>query len=187
MPPFYPPPEQEPNGPPFPASPRPARLRRLSVSQSNSERGARMPWSSVKRCRFVPALAGIFLLMLSALPGWAASSPAAKPRLLGNFDVRVNGSAHALSAVVAGLPTVPLRPLPSAAQVKDQIKSMQKALKSLQTTSPGATARFSPVTAAPEIVSGNRGALTAAAPGRPGIDVVRDYLKANSALYGLTT
>lgn len=50
-----------------------------------------MPWSSVKKGRFVPALAGIFLLTLSALPGWAASSPAAKPQLAGNFDVRVNG------------------------------------------------------------------------------------------------
>ncbi|HEX3552919.1 MAG TPA: M36 family metallopeptidase [Thermoanaerobaculia bacterium] len=146
-----------------------------------------MPWSSVKRSRFVPALAGIFLLTLSALPGWAAGSPVAKPRLIGNFDVRVNGSARALSAVVAGLPTVPLKPVPSAAQVKAQIKSMQDALKRLQTTAPGATARFSPVTAAPEIVSGNRGALSAAAPGRPGIDVVRDYLKANSALYGLSS
>jgi len=133
--------------------------------------------------RLAPTLIGIMLLTLSALPGWGANSTA-KPQQAGNFDIRV-GARRDLARVVSRAPVPPLRPAPTPAQLKAQIKEMQSALAKLQVASPGATARFSPVTVAPEIVAGERGPLSVAAAGS-GFDVVRAFLHANHALYGLS-
>jgi uncharacterized repeat protein (TIGR01451 family) len=139
-----------------------------------------------------------FLLLLSAAPGGAAGPRAAR-KVTGtqtakaakgslpsaNFDIRVLGHKD-LGRVVAAQPTVPFKPIPTRAEIAAQVQSMRQALNKLRQTAPGATARFSTATAAPEIVSAGRSPLSAAAPGRPGIDVVRDFLHANRVLYGLT-
>ncbi len=144
-----------------------------------------MPWKFSNSRRAAPTLAGVLLLTLSTLPGWAVNPPAAKPpRQAGNFDIRV-GARHSLAQVVSRAPVTPLRPAPTPAQLRVQIKDMQSALKSLQAASPGATARFSPITVAPEVVAGERGPLSVAATGS-GFDVVRAYLHANRVLYGLS-
>ncbi|HSS49189.1 MAG TPA: M36 family metallopeptidase, partial [Thermoanaerobaculia bacterium] len=124
-------------------------------------------------------------MTLSALPGWAANSPAAKPKPAGNFDIRV-GTRNALAQVVSRVPAPPVKPAPTPAQLRVQIKDMQSALAALQGSAPGATVHFSPVTVAPEMVASERGALSAAAPGQSGFDIVRAFLHANRALYGLT-
>ena len=127
--------------------------------------------------------------LLLALPVFAAARPAGKSGkktpALGNFDARVNGPQQ-LARVLARAQTVPARPAPGKQEIGAQVKSMLAGLDRLRKTAPGATARFSTATAAPEIVSGAKGALSQPAPGRAGIDVVRDFLRANSALYGLT-
>jgi uncharacterized repeat protein (TIGR01451 family) len=145
-----------------------------------------MPGESVKRRRLAPALVGMILLLtLSALPGWAANAPAAKSKTAGNFDIRV-GTRSALAQVAARVPAPPLKPAPTPAELRAQISAMQSALAALRTSAPGATARFSSITVAPEIVAGDGGALSAAVPGQPGFDIVRAFLHANRALYGLT-
>jgi uncharacterized repeat protein (TIGR01451 family) len=123
-------------------------------------------------------------LTLSALPGWAAKPPGAKPQQAGNFDIRV-GARRDLAQVVSRAPVPPLRPAPTPTQLRAQIKEMQSALATLQVASPGATAHFSPITVAPEVVAGERGPLSLAVAGS-GFDIVRAFLHANRALYGLS-
>ncbi|HEX4959707.1 MAG TPA: M36 family metallopeptidase [Thermoanaerobaculia bacterium] len=145
-----------------------------------------MPWTFAKRRRLAPTLFGILILALSAVPGWAAKPPTANPRPPGNFDLRVTGSPSAISRVVAGLPTVPLKPPPTPAELRAQVEAMQQALNRLRVTAPGAKVRFSPVIAGPEVVAADLKPLSGDSAGA-GIDIVRNYLKANSTLYGLSS
>jgi uncharacterized repeat protein (TIGR01451 family) len=120
----------------------------------------------------------LFVAALPALlvfPRGAAAAPARGSGSPGNYDARVMAprSLDKKSAL-------------TGAQLIAQIQTMKRGLDQLRKTAPGASVRFSELTAAPEIVSGDKGALSAPAPGRPGIDVVRDFLRANHALYGLT-
>jgi uncharacterized repeat protein (TIGR01451 family) len=125
---------------------------------------------------FAFALFAAALPALLVLPRGAAAAPArGSGSPAGNYDARVMAprSLDRKSAL-------------TGAQLAARIQAMKGGLDRLRKTAPGASARFSELTAAPEIVSGDRGALSAPAPGRPGIDVVRDFLRANRALYGLT-
>jgi subtilisin-like proprotein convertase family protein len=131
---------------------------------------------------FVLTAAASLVALAFAHP--AAAAPASGPQETGNYDARAMGG-RSLDEVLASVP-VPLKGSPTEAELAGQLKTMRQALERLQRTAPGATARFSPVTAAPEMVSGDREPLSAPAFDRPGIDVVRDFLRANSALYGLT-
>ncbi len=145
-----------------------------------------MGWNVVRQA----IVGSVILLTLPVLAANAAAAPASKAagkgaRGPGNFDVRV-GTKHDLARVIAERSAPPLKPLPTPAQLRQQIQAMQAALGQLRTASPGATAHFSPVTVAPEIVAGERGPLSAPAPGQSGVDVVRAFLHANRALYGLT-
>ncbi|HEV8580508.1 MAG TPA: M36 family metallopeptidase [Thermoanaerobaculia bacterium] len=135
-----------------------------------------------KRSFVLTAAASLAVL---ALAHGAVAAPASGSRETGNYDARVMGG-RSLDEVLASSVPVPLKGAPTRAQLTRQIKTMRQALERLQETAPGAAARFSPLTAAPEMVSGDRVALTAPAPDRSGIDVVRDFLRANHALYGLT-
>ena len=138
-----------------------------------------------QRSPMIP-LAEAALLMLLAFPHGAAAAPERTPAApVGNYDARVM-APRALAKVLSESATVPLKSAPTRAQLTGQVRTMRQALERLRVQAPGATARFSEITAAPEIVSGERGALSAPAPGRPGIDIVRDFLRANKALYGLT-
>ncbi len=127
------------------------------------------------------------LLMLLFLPQGAIAAPAQKPKLpTGNYDARVM-APRTLATVLSGSAGVPLKSAPTRAELTQQVRTMKQALERLRVQAPGANARFSEITAAPEIVSGERRALSAPAPGRPGIDIVRDFLRTNRALYGLTS
>lgn len=132
----------------------------------------------------VLAVAGTAFLALFALSdgAMAAGKGSALP---GNYDARVMNQ-KVVNRVLSQVAGVPLRGAPSPAQLTGQLEAMRQGFVRLQAAAPGATAQFSPITAAPEVVSAQKGPLSAPAPGRPGIDVVRDFLRTNSALYGLS-
>ncbi len=121
-----------------------------------------------------------------ALAMVSASAAKTLPGGPGNVDARVN-DIRDLKVALTAAQTPPSKPAPGPAEITQQVKAMRAALASLQQAAPGATAHFSTFTAAPEVVSGDRGALSAPAPGKPGIDDVRAFLHANAALYGLTS
>jgi subtilisin-like proprotein convertase family protein len=133
---------------------------------------------------FVLTIAAASLAVLALAHG-AAAAPAGRSEAAGNYDVRVMGW-RGLEEVLSSSASVPLKGAPTRAELAGQIKAMRGALERLQKTAPGASARFSAVTAAPELVSGEWGPLSAPASGRSGIEIVRSFLRANSDLYGLT-
>jgi len=105
----------------------------------------------------------------------ASAAPLAKPRpMLGNFDSRLQPSPAAAARVVF-----------DASVAKARLRSTVSGIAALRSAHPGAKVKVSPITAAPELVSGTRAPLSGADP-RPGIDIVRDFIKANSGVYGLT-
>jgi uncharacterized repeat protein (TIGR01451 family) len=139
-----------------------------------------MGWNALRQ-----AVAGGVVLL--TIPVFSAAASAASGKTAptpGNFDVRA-GAGQGLSQVIAQRSAPGLNPAPTPAQLRAQIQAMQSAVSQLRAVSPGATVRFSPVTVAPEIVAGERGPLSAAAPGQAGFDIVRAFLHANRALYGL--
>lgn len=138
--------------------------------------------ASITRGALVLTLAAAALAVPA--PGAAAAAERG-PAKGGNYDARVLGG-QALDTVLAGSFAGPLKGAPTRTELAGQIKTMRQALEGLRKTAPSASARFSPITAAPEMVSGDREPLSAPDSGRPGIDIVRDFLRANSALYGLT-
>jgi uncharacterized repeat protein (TIGR01451 family) len=121
---------------------------------------------------------------LAATPAAAAGKAAP---VAGNFDVRVNSPKELAQVVARAQALVPSRPAAAAKQdVAAQVRSMRGALDRLRQTAPEARVQLSAATAAPEVVWSPRGAISPAAPGRPGIDVAREFLRANGDLYGLS-
>jgi subtilisin-like proprotein convertase family protein len=97
---------------------------------------------------------------------------------MGNFDIRV-GAARAQAGDLATR-------LGRAVSAPDQPRAQAaSALAALRASVPGAEVTTSPLTEAAEVVRNPGGALTGPAPGRPGIDIVREFLTARTALYGL--
>jgi uncharacterized repeat protein (TIGR01451 family) len=138
-------------------------------------------WSAAAACL------GLSSLFAVASPAAAQSAPdsgtavKAGPELAGNVDVRVNAPAD-LDRVLTSRAAEVGR---ARTSVPGLVKGMLQGAADLQAAVPGAEVRFSALTGAAEIVRGSR-PLTAAAPGRAGIDVVRGFLHANRALYGLS-
>jgi subtilisin-like proprotein convertase family protein len=127
------------------------------------------------------------LLALASLPAQAVAAPprpAGKPTAagIGNLDVRVN-SRRDIAAVLSGN-RVDTRRIGSRAAA--QIRALHEGAARLKAASPGAEVRFSPLFGAAEVVRNNLGALTGPAPGKPGQEIVLDFLRANAGLYGLT-
>ena len=144
-----------------------------------------MCWTALrKRCPVSTAAGTAFLALLALSNGAAAAGKG--PAVPGNYDARVMNQ-KVVNRVLSQVSGVPLRGAPSPAQLTAQLEGMRQGFARLQAAAPGSTARFSPITAAPEIVSAQKGPLSAPAPGRSGIDVVRDFLRTNSALYGLSS
>ncbi len=131
------------------------------------------------------------LLTFALLPAWPAGAVVAPPHptekpgvagAVGNLDVRVN-SRRDLVRVLSGN-RIDTRV--TGARATTQIQAVQQGAARLKAASPGAEVRFSPLFGAPEIVRNHQGALTGAAPGKAGKDIVLDFLRANEGLYGLS-
>ena len=97
-----------------------------------------------------------------------------------NIDCRVNSPKQLPAMANARAKAATL-----AARQKKSALDLRNGLARLQTKARGANVTISPETGAVEVVSA-AGTLTEAAPGRPGFDIVKDFLQANAALYGLT-
>jgi uncharacterized repeat protein (TIGR01451 family) len=96
-----------------------------------------------------------------------------------NMDVRVMSPSAALGAAGKTSPQV-------KSQVQAQALVAKKAIDALKARIPGAVVTISPITGSVEVVRSS-GTLTDAAPGQSGFDIVRSFLTANSALYGLSS
>lgn len=143
----------------------------------------------LKQRRWLLVLLVTFILAaLICHPAWRTSAVIAmrtgqdiakgKQATAGNYDIRVNGRAD-LSKVLPGKAT-PQR------QSQDKANSIRQAMSKLRADVPGARVQFSPTLGVAEVVRSNSGALTSPAPGRNGIEIVRDFLRENAALYGLS-
>ena len=99
----------------------------------------------------------------------------------GNFDIRAldRGALNRLLAAHSAAVTV------EQARTA-QARTMETGLAQLRTVAPGAEVVVSPMTGAVEVVKNDRGALTAPAPGRAGLDIVLDFVRAHADVYGLT-
>jgi len=99
----------------------------------------------------------------------------------GNMDIRVNPTAPPTGA--PGMTSAAWTNSLSAHTAHAQ--NMAKGLAHLKESAPGADVTTSLITGSAEVVSA-AGALTTTAPNRSGFDIVKDFIQANSSLYGLT-
>jgi uncharacterized repeat protein (TIGR01451 family) len=135
------------------------------------------------------SLSILLLAMLLTTWGSPADAAQAPPRIpgkpsssQGNVDIRVQNAQKALELAAAH----GVGRQQAASRAQAQIQLLVQGAAALTAATPSAQVRFSPVIGAPEVVRNPHGGLTAAAPGRAGIDVVRDFLHANKAVYGLS-
>lgn len=96
-----------------------------------------------------------------------------------NLDVRVNAQNKVLKLVGKNRSAIMNRSLSNQG-------SLQKGLANLKSTNPDAEAKVSPLTGAAEVVRSSR-ALTGPAPGRDGVEIIREFIEDNSDLYGLSS
>jgi uncharacterized repeat protein (TIGR01451 family) len=130
----------------------------------------------------------VAVLFVSALIHGVAASPAiaaGKAVPPGSLDARVNGVAEMKSALEASADRG-LRSRSAASRSRQTASAMQAAAAALAARVPGAEVTFSSLTGGPEMIRATRGPLTAPAPGKAGIRVVRDFLRSNSGLYALS-
>lgn len=122
-------------------------------------------------------LCAAVLVFQAGAPVFAQDDHGHKHGTIPNLDIRVNPTA----------PTIGLTPARTAQAKTAQVaaaKGMTAGLASLKAAVAGAEATLSSATGSVEVVSATH-ALTDAAPGKSGFDIVRDFLTANAALYGL--
>lgn len=134
------------------------------------------------------AVLAVFTGLLCATAAFGASAPpaatgkgsSASARIL---DARVNHKAAYASATAAR----PGAEQAALAEALRQSAAIAGALRSLQRTQPGLAVDFSGTTGAPSSVSNRRGTLTEAAPGRASEPIVRDFMRRNASLFGLSS
>ncbi len=105
---------------------------------------------------------------------------AAKTRRFPNMDVRVSEPD-----TMAGIASANASSITSRLQARKT--AVEQALARLRAFSRGTQAKSSPLTGAVEVLRSTTGALTAPAPGRDAVDIVRSFIVANSDLYGLSS
>ena len=102
-----------------------------------------------------------------------------KVRRYPNLDIRVN-EPSTLSQMIAANSAAIVK------QVQARKQAVEQGLSRLRTNSRGVEARLSPLTGAVEVLRSTTGALSGAAPGRTGEEIVLAFIRDNSGLYGLT-
>lgn len=96
-----------------------------------------------------------------------------------NLDVRVNGGN-------SGLDLLQARPA-ALARAQSLTQSMRSAADAQKAQRVANKITFSSLTGSPEVVEGQSSALTPPSSGRSGYDIVLGYLRANAAVYGLSS
>ena len=144
--------------------------------------------SARSKNRTVHLLMAVAVVLLTAAPAAAQLAPPRTARgkvvAAGNLDARLSARRDVDRAVAAN-PAAGRAAAASIAGLPARLQAMGTALERLRAAAPSATVRFSAVTAAPESVSGGKRPLSPPMAG-PGIEVVRSFLHAHKALYGLT-
>lgn len=105
--------------------------------------------------------------------------PASRTVVYPNLDVRVSERGTLAQMIGTNAPAVTSR-------AQAQATTIQKELARLRAGLPGVDAKISPLTVAVEVLRNTRGSLSGPAPGQSGVDIVRAFVKANGALYGLS-
>lgn len=135
---------------------------------------------TIFRSNRIPGLlcvASTLILQLAAAPASVFAQDEHKHSNVPNMDIRVNPPVP--QAAVSGLSAA------AVGKAKQSLgASVAKAVGQFTAGLPGAEVKLSPETGAVEMVSAAT-ALTDAAPGRASFDIVKDFLTANAALYGL--
>jgi uncharacterized repeat protein (TIGR01451 family) len=108
----------------------------------------------------------------------AQSDTSTKKRVYGNIDIRVNGQSQIPKVTKTNSASI-------VRQAQSQALAIQKGLSRLKANVPSLEAKISPLTGAVEVLRSSS-SLTGPAPGRSGEDIVRSFIRNNSAVYGLT-
>jgi len=104
---------------------------------------------------------------------------AGKKKAYRNIDIRVNGRGE-LPKVAGNSAAASIK------RAQTQAAAIQKGVARLKAIVPGVEAKISPLTGALELLRSS-GSLTGPAIGRSGVDIVREFVSENSALYGLSS
>lgn len=105
---------------------------------------------------------------------------AAKARRFRNLDIRVTEPKTMADIASANASVINQR-------LATRKTSVEQGLTRLRTVSRGTQAKASSLTGAVEVLRSTTGALSGPAPGRNGVDVVRNFITANGDLYGLSS
>ncbi|HEV2843553.1 MAG TPA: hypothetical protein VG477_01800, partial [Thermoanaerobaculia bacterium] len=137
--------------------------------------------SGIRRYAFPASLA----LLVSIPPAAAVTVPPMKekPATVRMLDARVN-LPGAFERAAAARGTAATEGLTEARQAAT---ASATAITRLRQAMPGLDVKLSNLTGGPDTVRNKRGGLTAAAPGRDSESIVREFLRQNSAVYGLST
>lgn len=104
---------------------------------------------------------------------------AAKSHRFPNLDVRTTEPETMAQIAAANSSSITQR-------LQARKTSVDQALTRLRTFSRGVQAKASPITGAVEVLRSTTGALSGPLPGRNGSDIVRNFVTANSDMYGLS-
>ncbi|MGQ0540972.1 MAG: M36 family metallopeptidase [Blastocatellia bacterium] len=108
-----------------------------------------------------------------------------KTKIFPNLDIRLNSRIDLDKVINSNARAGGLRSTEIVNAAKENAANVIEAFSELQSEVPDAEITPSPLTGSVEIVR-SPGALTEAAPGRSGIDIVREFIQANKKLYGLS-
>lgn len=103
-----------------------------------------------------------------------------------NLDVRVNAQGKLPAIIQTNRLAGGISSAVISEQARQQVDEVKQGFEVLRSRAPDAEITMSPLTASVELVRGPQ-PLSAPAPGLSGETIVRDFLRANQRLYGLTS
>src|SRR5262249_17811448 len=124
-----------------------------------------------------------FAVMLVSFPLTGANAKVAKSKnkLLDSYDIRVNGGSDGIR-LLNKFSTLAAK---ARSRMRDRVDIMVRGAQALKDQLPDADITLSPVTGLTEVVGTKTGALTLPAPGKDGMEIVRDFLRANASVYNI--
>jgi uncharacterized repeat protein (TIGR01451 family) len=145
-----------------------------------------MSTPSVRACVFAGLLCLCPALATAVLPDVPRTKATVGQSAAPNLDIRVNNAA-ALTATTAARPAAAAMLQGSApAHVVADIAARKRGAADFKARIPSATIEFSNGTLAPENVYSDAGPLTSGPSPLPSIEIAREFLRSERALYGLS-